>query len=112
MMHYALYGAPLEHIGHDDLITRNRETGDYLARAEQSGCEGYYTEVARGNHGRGRWERFCFAKFLGGEDAARPDWHPEKLAEHYTREVNDAAKPGQSWLPLIHHLPDFGRDKP
>ena len=46
MIHYGLYGQ--QHcISHDDLCGLNKETGgDYIARAENSGCEGFYTEVA------------------------------------------------------------------
>lgn len=40
---------------------------DLWARAEQSGCEGCYVEVAKWNAGSQRWERFAFEKFFGGE---------------------------------------------
>lgn len=93
-------------ITHEQLITMNREKGALLARAEISGCEGCYTEVAKWSCKHGRWERFCFVKFLGGEDSARPDYTPVSLAEHYAREINEAVDPFQVYLPLIHGLPN------
>lgn len=71
MIHYSLYGTAGS-IDHANLCARNRDTGDFLARAENSGCEGFYTEVAQWNHGRQRWERFCFAKFLAFPSGRRP----------------------------------------
>ncbi len=105
MIHYGLYGQ--QHcISHDDLCGLNKETGgDYIARAENSGCEGFYTEVARWSHQQDRWEKFCFTKFLGGEDTDHPDWTPKELAEHYAAAVNNVAGPEQAHLPLIHKLP-------
>ncbi len=38
-----------------------------MARAENSGCEGIYVEVAKWNFHSNRWERFAFHKFFGGE---------------------------------------------
>jgi len=37
------------------------------ARAENSGSEGCYVEVAKWNFVSNRWERFAFEKFFGGE---------------------------------------------
>lgn len=89
---------------HAALCERNRQEGDLLARAENSGCEGFYVEVARWSFKRERWERFCFFKLLGGEDRERPDWTPKQLAERYAREINDAYNDNQGDLALIHNL--------
>ncbi len=105
MIRYCHYNAAMQSTDHAALCDHNREHGDLLARAENSGSEGYYVEVARWSYKRDRWERFCCVKFLGGEDREREDWPPQKLAEHYAREINDAASPAQVNLPLIHNLP-------
>jgi hypothetical protein len=104
---YLLYGTSWEYINHESLCDLNREYGNFLARAEDSGSEGCYVEVAKWSCKRNRWERYCCKKFLRGEDhdPAHEDWRPEQLAEHYAAEINAAAKPGQHRLPLIHRLP-------
>jgi len=110
-MHYALYTAAWQSgIDHAALCAHNREHGDLLARAENSGCEGHYVEVARWSYKRERWERYCHCKFLGGDDRERADWPPKKLAEHYAREINDAYNDNQADLALIHKLPNWAED--
>ena len=111
-MRYAYYGnAAMTGIEHTALCEHNRKNGDLLARAENSGSEGCYVEVARWSYERNRWERFCFVKFLGGEDREREDWPVAKLAEHHANEINNAARSGQDRLPLIHNLPDRRENK-
>lgn len=39
-----------------------------VARAENSGSEGCYIEVARWNKDAQRWQRYAFLKVFGGED--------------------------------------------
>ena len=108
-MHYAHYNNddPWQHSDHAALCERNKQEGDLLARAENSGCEGFYVEVARWSFKRDRWERYCHFKFLGGEDNEREDWKPKQLAEHYAREINDAYNDNQADLALIHKLPNW-----
>lgn len=102
-MHYCIYGKSFEYLEHAALCEHNQANGDLLARAENSGCEGCYVEVARWSFKRNRWERYCFIKILKGDDPERPDWPNEKVAEHYAAEINAAAE----WrVPLIHNLPD------
>jgi hypothetical protein len=107
MIRYTRY-ANRETITHDALCADNRDSGDFFARAEDSGSEGCYVEVACWSFERERWERYCFFKFLGGEDQERQDWTPVRLAEHYAREINEAAGPKCSRLPWIHRLPNWG----
>lgn len=112
MIRYAYYGnSKMSGIEHEALCEHNREHGDLLARAENSGCEGCYVEVARWSEKRQRWERFCHIKFLGGEDRTREDWPADRLARHYAVEINEAARPAQDMLPLIHNLPDRPENK-
>lgn len=112
MIHYTRYSDKGESINHKELCELNQKTQDYLARAENSGCEGCYVEIARWSYDRLHWERFAFMKFLGGEDRDREDWAVDVLAEFYTDEINNAAGPGQRHLALIHKLPDWKPDKP
>lgn len=44
-----------------------RRTAGVVARVENSGCEGYFVEIARWSDKNTRWEKFAFNKFLGGE---------------------------------------------
>lgn len=104
MIHYSIYSAGLLTINHLNLCALQKATGEYLARAEDSGCEGIYTEVARWSYSRQRWERFCFVKFLGGEDANHPDWTPRQLAEHYAAEINLSAGPDHALQPIVHRM--------
>jgi len=113
MIHYAHYSDDSwQRSEHAALCEHNRREGDLLARAENSGSEGYYVEVARWSFERERWERYCHFKFLGGEDRHREDWPPQRLAEHYAREINNAADPKQAGLALIHRLPNWGKETP
>ncbi len=113
MIRYCHYDAKMVSTEHAALCERNRQEGDLLARAENSGGEGFYVEVARWSFKRERWERYCFAKLLGGEDRERPDWTPKQLAERYAREINDAFNENQADLALIHILPNWlEEDKP
>ena len=41
--------------------------GQVMARAEFSGCEGCYVEVAAWNYHKNVWQRYAFEKFFGGE---------------------------------------------
>jgi hypothetical protein len=104
MIRYSLYGGGMQTISHPNLCIANTETGDFLARAENSGCEGCYTEVARWSHRRKRWERFCFAKFLGGEDQTLES--PRELATRHAAAINAAANTDQINLALIHRMPN------
>lgn len=64
---FALYGSrrgkPMRHVTWKQLV----RIPFLLARAEESGCEGCYVEIAKWNPHAGRYERFAFQKFFGGE---------------------------------------------
>lgn len=54
-----------------ELIKGVQESGSdhgLVARAEDSGCEGCYVEVARWNPNAKQWQRYAFLKVFGGED--------------------------------------------
>lgn len=44
-----------------------RRVHDIFARAENSGSEGYYVEIAKWHPKAKQWQKFAFQKFLGGE---------------------------------------------
>ncbi len=65
---YSLYGKPCERISREQLLAEQHRDGMLFARAEESGSEGCYVEVARWYEARWRWERYAFLKFLNGDD--------------------------------------------
>jgi len=83
------------------------ETGELHARAEDSGSEGVYVEVARWCHKRSDWFRFAFAKYLGGEDGHESD--PWQLAEWTAAKINAASK--NRHVAWVHSLDNYGDGK-
>ncbi len=63
--------------------------GMLLARAEQSGCEGCYIEVAKWNETAKKWQRYAFEKVFGGEDGKEPET-ATATAERIAKEINAA----------------------
>jgi hypothetical protein len=76
--------------------------GDLWARAEQSGCEGCYCEIARWSNKNHRWERFAFAKFFGGEHPEAPEAGSIETAALYARDINRG-----EIATVIHGLPNY-----
>lgn len=77
--------------------------GEFVARAEFSGSEGCYVEVARWNEEFGCWQKFAFLKFFGGEY-----WRSlgdEATAERLASIINK--RNGSERVSLIHRLPVF-----
>lgn len=60
---FMYYGHALDRISLNEL----KEVEGCVARTENSGSEGYYCEVVRWNDKAGKYQRFAFCKFLGGE---------------------------------------------
>lgn len=91
--------------------------GYLVARAEESGCEGCYVEVARCTDKPHSWRRFAFCKVFGGEDlsvqqqdAASPnDLTACRTAERIARRINGVAS--TTYIPLIHKLPTWGSEE-
>lgn len=79
---------------------------DLVARAENSGCEACYVEVARWSFIRHRWERFAFAKFFGGEIKEFPDLGDEETCKKIADLINE--RQGGSPATMIHSFPSFG----
>jgi hypothetical protein len=80
-----------------------------FARAEHSGSEGCYVEVARWSGKHNTWCRFAHFKCFGGE--VRTDkLGAEEAASRIADSIN---KWHQSHpLPIIYHLPNFSEPKP
>lgn len=109
MIHYNLYGNVLGRgLTHEELLKLAQQERDVFARAELSGSEGCYVEVARWAQDRQRWERFCFEKVFGGEHPQESRDDPpsaEVTAERLAREINDAGN--NAHISFIHGLPDW-----
>lgn len=94
-------------ISHAALIAMNIAEGSLLARAENSGSEACYVEVARWNDKTERFERFAFAKVFGGEHPGSPDATCILTAERFAAEINESGDP---WISFIHRLPSWGSE--
>lgn len=112
-MTYSLYtdgDGRMASITLDELKAENAKTGLLLARAENSGCEGCYVEVAKWNDETNRWERYAFEKYFGGEHPSEVDDARVSCvttAEKFAAEINNANRAGE-YNSLIHTLPTYG----
>lgn len=102
---FALYGEVWNGVSFEELLEQAKQDGMLLARAEESGCEGCYVEVARWNDGARQWQRYAFLKCFGGEDGI-DDGGACETAERIAASINDAA--GRPRYPsLIHNMPNY-----
>jgi hypothetical protein len=106
---FAAYGSEVIGEGHTlaQLIEFQKSEGTLFARAENSGCEGCYCEVARWNLKTHRWERFAFLKCFGGE------WvdgitSASKTAAKFAEAINSA---GHCGLSIVHVMPEYSGDR-
>lgn len=83
--------------------------GDLMARAEESGCEGCYIEVARWNDKLRQWQRFAFEKVFGGEEGGQDGESARDAAIRIANRINQAH--GVDFVPLIHTLPSWEEKK-
>lgn len=98
-MRFAKYGGDgWGGISFSDLLLEAHRENMLHARAEDSGCEAYYVEVARWSEARNRWEKYCFEK-LFDSDSMR-DW---ERCQAVADAINEASKCRDvAW---VHHLP-------
>lgn len=114
-MNFSRYSPPntlLRGISFEELLEISKD-GSILARAEDSGSEGCYVEVARWKQGSdchsGDWCRYAFEKVFGGEDlklehqTAGPEVSAHATAERIAARINAAS--GNAHIALIHHMP-------
>lgn len=88
-------------IGFKDLLYIQCEVGGLVARAENSGCEGCYVEVARWNWNYQQWQRFAFTKVFGRDGNESAFDYASKLAAA----INTAGD--AEYAPLVHRLPNW-----
>lgn len=96
--HFCLYGAQHGSIDFAALLELQRETHELFARAENSGSEGTYAEVARWNHSARQWQRYAFLNCFGTDT--------ENSMEEATRYV-DQINALQHNCGFIHTLPQY-----
>ena len=106
---FARYGG-IEQITLHELIAMSAKDGMLVARAEDSGCEGTYCEVAIWNEKTRRFERYAFYKFLGGEFAVpTPGTYCE--ATYCANLINESSCSlnvrRSEQAPIIHSMPTF-----
>lgn len=85
-----------------ELVAENRIEGDLWARAEFSGSEGCYAEVAKWNHDSQQWERYAFEKYFADEyDSALG------IAKLAASVINSSGNVDH--LGIIHSMPSYGQ---
>lgn len=106
---FCAYGSEVLGEGHTlaQLIEFQKSEGSLFARAENSGSEGCYCEVARWNLKTHRFERFAFLKCFGGE------WTDEitsagETAAKFADAINNA---GHHGLSVVHVMPQYSGDR-
>jgi hypothetical protein len=103
---FAQYGASgtIPGISLDELLKLAAADGcGIVARAEESGCEACYIEVARYHESTRTWRRFAFCKVFGGEDGQEPET-ARATADRIADRINAAAG---GYVNFIHQLPDY-----
>ena len=103
---YTLYGREGGNgPSHESLIAWNKEHGDLVARAENSGSEACYVEIARWNPRELQYQRYAFVKVFGGEYdlGVESCFATAKLIANDINNVDSWA----AYSPLIHRLPNF-----
>jgi len=96
-MSFARYGNCQRGIRLSELIELAKTNG-IVARAEDSGCEGCYVEVARWCEDSDQWKRFAFEKLFDEEDAT---------AYQQCTAIAEKINEGNEGASLIHELEDF-----
>lgn len=99
-VYYCDYAEPTNGFTHDELVELNRTEHNLFARAEDSGSEGCYVEVARYHYDT--WYRYAFSKFLDGDTEGMS---AVEAAKKHAAEINA----GGCTLPLIFNLERYPR---
>lgn len=101
-VHFSRYGTHgSESISLADVL-KLKDVEGIFARAENSGAEGIYVEVAIWNDTMGQFEAFCFEKLLGGEFGSGEN-DPAEVAQAIADLIG---MPDKDW-PLIHRMPRY-----
>lgn len=112
MTSFMQYGAGGRNISLASLIEESRSEGLLVARAEFSGCEGCYVEVAKWNTGSQRYERYAFEKVFGGEHPSEDGEagrvvSAAKTAQLFCNEINGAGAGVDDYMPIVHSMPNY-----
>lgn len=101
---FTIYGDELfTGITLEELIAAQEKDGLFWARAENSGSESTYCEVARWNHTTVRWERFCFAKCLDHRLPDAPDASDKDTAIALANMINLC----NETVSIVHSMPNY-----
>lgn len=111
MDQFWLYGAH-KSITLTELLEQQRSHQMLFARAEQSGCEGTYVEVAIWNENHRQWQRYAFLKCFGGEHPELPDAGSIETATRYARDINAIAHVNDVQWSIVHTLPCYTGECP
>lgn len=112
VMNFMQYGAGGRNVSLASLIEESSKEGLLVARAEYSGCEGCYIEVAKWNTGSQRYERYAFEKVFGGEhpsedgEAGR-EVSAAKTAQLFCNDINGAGSGVDDYMPIVHSMPNY-----
>jgi hypothetical protein len=112
MLRFNLYGGEtFESLTYNELLALAEECGMLYARAEFSGSEGCYVEVARWNNKAGQWQRFAFEKVFDeyADDGRFGDVRVAtcyERADWIARKLNHAGGVGPG-VRLIHSMPSY-----
>lgn len=105
--HYCLYGSPHNVLDVEDMLQLQRRDGMLYARAEQSGSEGTYVEVAIWNDNHRQWQRYAFMKCFGGEHPSLPDAESIETATRFATDINQICHTRESDFSIVHALPQY-----
>lgn len=108
--HYCLYGSPHNVMDVEELLELQRKDGMLYARAEQSGSEGTYVEVAIWNSNHRQWQRYAFMKCFGGEHPTLPDAGSIQTARRFADDVNQILHTQDVSFSIVHNMPQYTKD--
>lgn len=108
--HFALYGAPHNGLYVEELLDMQRKDGMLFARAEQSGSEGTYVEVAIWNSNHRQWQRYAFMKCFGGEHKELPDAGSIQTARRFADDINQIMYTQDVSFSIVHNMPQYTND--
>ncbi len=95
----------------EELIKLGKSFNGMIARAENSGSEGCYVEVAAWNPFVGRWERIAFAKYF--QDEIAEGLSAYECAKITADLINTRMAPHMhADIPFIANLPNFSSPLP
>jgi len=109
MDQFCLYGAH-KSITLAELLEQQRNHQMLFARAEQSGCEGTYVEVAIWNENHRQWQRYAFLKCFGGEHPELPDAGSIQTARQFADDVNRIVHIQDVSFSIVHNMPPYTTD--